>query len=70
MSSSSTDRVAADLHAVTTRLEEHYAPDEAKSWLRAAHPQLAGASAIDLIEQDRTAEVLRVIDRLEAGAFV
>ena len=44
--------------------------EEIRTWLYARHPQLNGERAIDLIHEDRTIEVLKVIDRLDSAAFV
>lgn len=65
-----TQFVLSDLHYVVGRLNEYYAPDEVRIWLYARHPQLAGERAIDLICQNRSEEVLRVLERLDAEAYV
>ena len=65
-----TQTVIADLRFVVDRLSDFYTADETRLWLHARHPLLSGERAIDLINQDRTEEVLAVIDRLEAGAYV
>ena len=62
--------ILSDLHYLVGRLREYYAPAEIRTWLYARHPQLNGERAIDLIHQDRTIEVLKVIDRLDNAAFV
>ncbi|MCG8562850.1 MAG: MbcA/ParS/Xre antitoxin family protein [Hyphomicrobiales bacterium] len=62
--------ILSDLYYVVGRLNEYYAADEIRSWLYARHPQLGGERAIDLINQDRTIEVLKVLDRLDSDAFV
>jgi hypothetical protein len=62
--------ILSDLHYLVGRLREYYAPEEIRTWLYARHPQLNGERAIDLIHQDRTIEVLKVIDRLDNAAFV
>ena len=62
--------ILSDLHYVVSRLQEYYDPDEIRSWLYARHPQLGGERAIDLIHEDRAIEVLRVLDRLDAGAYL
>lgn len=66
----STQLVLSDLHFVVSRLQEYYAPDEIRTWLYARHPQLDGARAIDLINQNRSEEVLRVLDRLDAEVYL
>ncbi len=67
---SRTQFVLSDLHYVVGRLEEYYTPEEIRIWLYARHPQLDGERAIDLIRQDRSEEVLRVLERLDAEAYV
>ena len=52
------------------RLSDFYTPDETRLWLHARHPLLNGECAIDLINAGRTEEVLAVIERLEAGAYI
>ena len=65
-----TQTVIADLRYVVDRLSDVYTPDETRLWLHSRHPLLNGERAIDLINQDRTQEVLAVIERLDAGSFV
>lgn len=65
-----TQFVLSDLHYVVGRLDEYYAPEEIRIWLYARHPQLKGERAIDLICQNRSEEVLRVLERLDAEAYV
>lgn len=62
--------VMADLRYVVERLHDFYSPDEARLWLHASHPLLNQEKAIDLIAAGRTEEVLAVIDRLDAGAYL
>ena len=66
----STQLVLSDLHYIVGRLQEYYAPDEIRTWLYARHPQLDGARAIDLINQNKSEEVLRILDRLDAEAYL
>jgi transcriptional regulator with XRE-family HTH domain len=66
----STQLVLSDLHFVVSRLREYYSADEIRTWLYARHPQLAGERAIDLINQNRSEDVLRVIDRLDAEVYL
>ena len=63
-------QVIAELRWVAERLSDFYAPDEARLWLQTGHPQLNGEKPYDLINEDRTAEVLEIIDRLESGVFL
>jgi len=65
-----TQTVIADLRYVVERLSEFYTPEETRLWLHARHPLLNGERAIDLINNNRTEQVLAVIERLEAGAFL
>ena len=62
--------ILSDLYYIVGRLQEYYGPEEIRTWLYARHPQLSGERAIDLIHQDRTIEVLKVIDRLDNAVFV
>lgn len=65
-----TQTIIADLRYVVDRLSDFYTPDEARLWLHAPHPLLNQERAIDLIRANRTEEVLAVIERLEAGAYL
>lgn len=65
-----TQTVIADLRYVVDRLADFYTPAETRLWLHASHPLLGGERAIDLINQNRTEEVLAVIERLDAGAYL
>jgi transcriptional regulator with XRE-family HTH domain len=65
-----TQTVIADLRYVVDRLSDFYTADETRLWLHSRHPLLNGERAIDLINADRTEEVLAVIERLDAGAFI
>lgn len=65
-----TQTVIADLRYVVDRLSDFYSAEEARLWLHARHPLLGNERAIDLINADRTEEVLAVIERLDAGAFL
>jgi hypothetical protein len=66
----STQLVLSDLHFVVGRLREYYSAHEIRTWLYARHPQLNGARAIDLINQNRSEDVLRILDRLDADVFL
>ncbi len=65
-----TQFVLSDLHYVVGRLEEYYTPEEIRIWLYARHPQLDGERAIDLISQNRSEEILRVLERLDAEVYI
>ena len=65
-----TQTVMADLRYIVDRLSDFYTPEETRLWLHAKHPLLEGERAIDLIHEGRTEEVLAVIERLDAGAYL
>jgi hypothetical protein len=65
-----TQLVLSDLYFVVGRLSEYYTADEIRTWLYARHPQLNGARAIDFINQNKSEDVLRVIDRLDAEVYL
>ncbi len=65
-----TQTVIADLRYVVERLSDFYGADETRLWLHSRHPLLNGERAIDLINNGRTEEVLAVIERLDAGAYL
>lgn len=62
--------ILSDLRYVVDRLSEYYATDEIRQWLYERHPQLEGERAIDLIHRDRALDVLKIIDRLDADAYL
>ncbi len=65
-----TQLVLSDLHYVVQRLGEYYESDDIRMWLYARHPQLAGHRPIDVINDERSEEVLSVLDRLDSGAYL
>ncbi len=65
-----TQTVIADLRYVVERLSDFYSPQETRLWLHTSHPLLQGERAVDLIYAGRSEQVLEVIDRLEAGAYL
>jgi transcriptional regulator with XRE-family HTH domain len=65
-----TQTVISDLRYVVERLSDFYSPDETRLWLHSRHPLLNGDRAIDLIYNNRTEEVLAVIERMDAGGFI
>ena len=65
-----TQTVISDLRYVVERLREFYSRDETRLWLHARHPLLNGERAIDLIRGNRTEDVLAVIERMDAGAYL
>ena len=62
--------ILSDLHYIAGRLSDYYNASEIRTWLYARHPQLDGHRAIDLIYEDRSIEILRIIDRLDAEAYL
>ena len=62
--------ILADLHYVIRRLQDYYTSEEIRTWLYARHPQLNGERALDLINAERTVEVLRVLDRLDSDGYL
>lgn len=65
-----TQLLLARLNYVVSRLDDYYSPEEIRIWLYAEHPQLDGRRAIDLIVADGTAEVIAILDRLDAEAYL
>ncbi len=65
-----TQLIMSDLAYVVMRLSEYYGHEEVRAWLYARHPQLEGQRAIDLIHDERTEEVIAILDRLEADVYV
>ena len=65
-----TQLIIADLRYVVDRLADIYTPDETRIWLYSRKALLDGRQAIELIRQSRTEEVLAVIERLDAAAFL
>lgn len=65
-----TQLIMSDLAYVVMRLGEYYSVEEVRAWLFARHPQLEGQRAIDLIRDERTEDVIAILDRLEADAYI
>ena len=65
-----TQLIMSDLSYVVMRLSEYYNQEEVRAWLYARHPQLEGRRAIDLIHDERTEEVIAILDRLDADAYL
>jgi uncharacterized protein (DUF2384 family) len=65
-----TQLLLAQLHYVVSRLDDYYSSDEVRLWLYAPHPQLEGRRAIDAILAGQTADVLAILDRLDAEAYL
>lgn len=60
----------ANLHYIVSRLSDYYSDDEIRLWLYAAHPQLEGRRAIDLITSGEASAVIAILDRLDADAYL
>lgn len=67
---SHTQLVLSDLSYVILRLTPYYTKEEIRTWLSSLRPQLDGACVMDRIVARRTDEVLDIIDRLDADAYV
>ena len=65
-----TQLVLSNLHYIVNRLSDYYSPTEIRTWLFAPHPQLEGKRAIDLINDNQSEEVLRILDRLDTDAYL
>ena len=65
-----TQLVLSDLHFIVQRLTEYYSADEIRIWLYARHPQLDGQRAIDLISQNRSGDILGILDRLDSDVYL
>ncbi|MCY4169232.1 MAG: LacI family DNA-binding transcriptional regulator [Rhodobacter sp.] len=65
-----TQLIVSDLSYVVMRLSEYYSGEEVRAWLYAPHPQLDSARAIDLIGGGRSEEVIAILDRLYADAYL
>jgi uncharacterized protein (DUF2384 family) len=65
-----TQLLLAQLHYVVSRLDDYYSAEEVRIWLYAPHPQLEGQRAIDLIVEGRTADVIAILDRLDAESYL
>ena len=65
-----TQLIMSDLSYVVMRLREYYGRGEVRAWLYARHPQLEGRRAVDLVRDERTEDVIAILDRLEADAYL
>ncbi len=65
-----TQLVLSDLHYIVGRLRDYYTSEEIRLWLFARHPQLGGERPIDVINDERSEEVLDVLERLDSGAYL
>lgn len=58
------------LEWLASELAEFYAPGDARVWLFSRHRLLQGATPAERIQEDRTDEVLALIEQLKTGAYV
>ena len=65
-----TQLIMSNLSYVVMRLSEYYSQEEVRAWLYAPHPQLNGERAIDVIHRERSEEVIAILDRLDADAYL
>jgi transcriptional regulator with XRE-family HTH domain len=65
-----TQLVLSDLRYVVDRLAEFYTPDETRTWLYSRNALLAGRTAMELIHERRTEEVLSAIESLAATTYL
>ena len=65
-----TQLIMSDLAYVVMRLGGYYSDEEVRAWLYTRHPQLNGERAIDLIHDGRSEEVVAILDRLDADAYL
>ncbi|MBV9391723.1 MAG: DUF2384 domain-containing protein [Verrucomicrobia bacterium] len=65
-----TQTIIAELRYIVTRLSDFYAPEEIRIWLFTKHPLLGHERAIDLINAGKAEDVLAVIERLDAEAYL
>jgi hypothetical protein len=57
------------LDFVISRLLQHFGPDTARKWLFGFNAHLGNCRPIDLIAQNRVAEVVAAIEQDELGAY-
>ena len=58
------------LNYVAEQMAQYYEPDDARMWLYRPNAQLKGSKTpAEMIEEGRTDEVLRLIERIAAGAY-
>lgn len=59
----------AGLHFIWTRLLARLKPPTARKWLNGINAHLGNQRPIDLLQQNRIAEVAQAIEQLETGAY-
>ena len=65
-----TQLILSDLRYVVFRLADFYSADETRLWLYARNDLLDGKTAIELIHDGRTDEVLQAIEKLDSLAYL
>ena len=65
-----TQLVLSDLHDFVGWLSEYFAAQQIRIWLIALHPQPDNERPVDLINSNRSVEVLCILDRLDADVFL
>lgn len=55
---------------VIEQLRSHYLPSQIMLWMASPNEQLDGRTPIGLVAEGRVDEVLAVIDRMDAGAYL
>lgn len=59
-----------ELEYIVDQLSDIYTPEEARLWLYARQKLLGGAVPALLIQENRTDELIAVIDQLREGVFI
>ncbi len=67
---SKTRLIMSDLTYVVMRLSAYYSQEEVRTWLYARHSQLDGERAVDFIHDDRSENVIALLGRLDADAYL
>ena len=65
-----TQLMLSDLKYVVDQLAEFYTPQETRTWLYARNQLFSGQSAMDLIHEGKTEDVLAAIQRLSSLAYI
>lgn len=70
MSDESRLAVAENTVDIMAALMDLYTPEDAKLWMRSAHPMLDGRRAVDMIAQGEGATVLSIIQGMNEGIYI
>lgn len=65
-----TQLILSDLKYVVDQLAEMYTPEEIRTWLYSRNQLLSGKTAMDLIHEGKTEDVLTAIQRLQSLAYI